>query len=305
MATPSQATTTNNARFNAEAAAWDANPDVHRASDGALQALLSVYASSPAPPSSCPPAPPSTPPPQPSRIHLTSHNPQTDVLEIGCGTGLLSFRLAPYVRSILAIDAAEGMISALQAKLASSPSSPCPDNRRPEREQAEPDPKPNARAAQDIITPLCILLTDAEDPRLPPCPTNPPQRMKFDLITSHLVLHHIPVAHIPALLQTMYHALRPGGEVALTDYQDVGPDARKFHPEAKMDGVESPQGINADWFAGCLRDAGFEAVDVSPKWTMDKDVERFPGEWGMDGKKPSGELATMGFPFLLCRGRKP
>jgi len=30
----------NNDRFNAEAAAWDSNPDVHRASDLALEALL-------------------------------------------------------------------------------------------------------------------------------------------------------------------------------------------------------------------------------------------------------------------------
>jgi len=30
----------NNDRFNAEAAAWDSNPDVHRASDLALEVLL-------------------------------------------------------------------------------------------------------------------------------------------------------------------------------------------------------------------------------------------------------------------------
>lgn len=29
-----------NDRFNAEAAAWDSNPDVHRASDGALEVIL-------------------------------------------------------------------------------------------------------------------------------------------------------------------------------------------------------------------------------------------------------------------------
>lgn len=319
------ASTANNDRFNAEAAAWDANPDVHRASDGALQALLSTY-----------------PPPSSSSngngngnssssnnnnnsvIHLTSTAPTTDVLEIGCGTGLLSFRLAPYVRSILAIDAAEGMIAALEAKLAVA-----------------------APEIQSVITPLCILLEDAEDPRLPPAPApapapspfpfsssgggddddvtqqksksehksasangnanaSGPPRKKFDLITSHLVLHHIPpTTALPALLATMHAALRPGGEVALTDYQDTGPQARKFHPEAKMDGVESPRGIDAVAFAGLLRDAGFEDVVVAPQWTMAKEVERFPGEWGPSGQKPVGaSLATMDFPFLLCRGRK-
>lgn len=92
-----------NERFNAEAAAWDSNPDVHRASDGALQAILAAHPSltKKGSSSSSPPAPPNT----------------TDVLEIGCGTGLLSLRLAPYVRSIVAVDAAEGMVRALEMKL--------------------------------------------------------------------------------------------------------------------------------------------------------------------------------------------
>lgn len=79
-----------NDRFNAEAAAWDANPDVHRASDGALQAILAAHPS--------------------LRDAHAGKGPGVDVLEIGCGTGLLTLRMAPYVRSIVAIDAAEGMI---------------------------------------------------------------------------------------------------------------------------------------------------------------------------------------------------
>lgn len=80
-----------NDRFNAEAAAWDANPDVHRASDGALRAILAAH---------------------PSLLLLSGDagGRKPDVLEIGCGTGLLTLRLVPYVRSIVAIDAAEGMI---------------------------------------------------------------------------------------------------------------------------------------------------------------------------------------------------
>lgn len=246
-----------NDRFNAEAAAWDANPDVHRASDGALQAILEAFPS------------------------LSSPKNTTRVLEIGCGTGLLSLRLAPYVASILAIDAAQGMIDALAQKLA-----------RPEND-----------SVREKIQPLCVMLEDPEDKRLPPADTSSPggPREKYDLITSHLVLHHI--ADLAGVLRTMYGCLRPGGEVALTDYEDFGPEARKFHPESKMFGVER-HGIDAKWFAGLMEDAGFVDVDVRPRWTMEKEVERVPGEWGEKKPEDGRELAVMGFPFLLCRGRK-
>ncbi|KAJ9137856.1 Methyltransferase type 11 [Pleurostoma richardsiae] len=249
-----------NERFNDEAAAWDSNPDVHRASDGALQAILGAR-----------------PDLTETIASDTAAQNGVDVLEIGCGTGLLSFRLAPYVRSILAIDAAQGMISALEQKLARD-------------------------TGVKNIRPLCVMLEDPEDPALPPGPDVSGPRKKFDLVTSHLVLHHI--ADLESLLRTMYGCLKPGGQVALTDYQDFGPKARSFHPESKMFGVER-HGIKADWFAGLMRDAGFADVSVAPAWTMEKEVERFPGEWGET--KPTGAnvtLATMGFPFLLCRGTK-
>ncbi|KUI59707.1 hypothetical protein VP1G_06979 [Cytospora mali] len=276
-------TPTGNDRFNAEAAAWDSNPDVHRASDGALQAILAAYPS----------------------IRQTKANGKTeteglDILEIGCGTGLLSLRMAPYVRSILAIDAAGGMIDALSVKL--------------ENMQGQ-----EGETARRVVTPLCVLLEDPEDLRLPAASSgvdgdgdgdndykedsNIKRRKKFDLVTSHLVLHHIP--DLKPLLLTMYGCLKPGGQVALTDFEDFGPEARKFHPEAKMLGVER-HGIKAEWFAGLMREAGFEDVDVKPAWTMEKEVERFPGEWGH--KRPEGgdgvELEKMEFPFLLCRGTR-
>ncbi|ROW04690.1 hypothetical protein VMCG_04755 [Cytospora schulzeri] len=260
-----------NDRFNAEAAAWDSNPDVHRASDGALQAILTAH-------------------PSLKTFKDKKHNDNTtqglDVLEIGCGTGLLSLRMAPYVRSILAIDAAGGMIDALVAKL-------------------EGMQDVEGEAARRVVRPLCVLLEDPEDPRLPAADDsqgedNDSKRKKFDLVTSHLVLHHIP--DLKPLLRTMYGCLKPGGQLALTDFEDFGPEARKFHPEAKMLGVER-HGIKADWFAGLMREIGFEDVNVSSAWTMEKEVERFPGEWGQ--KKPEGvELEKMGFPFLLCRGTR-
>ncbi|KAH8752977.1 methyltransferase type 11 [Diaporthe sp. PMI_573] len=253
-----------NDRFNAEAAAWDSNPDVRRASDSALQALLAAH-------------------PLLSQANKDGGGSISsgglEVLEIGCGTGLLSVPLAPYVRSILAIDAAGGMIDALKLKL------------RGGLDGGE------GEAASRAIQPLCILLEDPEDSRMPPGGPDG-KRQKFDLVISHLVLHHIP--ELRPLLATMYGCLKPGGQIALTDFEDFGPEARKFHPEAKMFGVER-HGINASWLAGLMKEVGFKDVDVSVAWTMEKEVERYPGEWGQE--KPQGvDLAKMDFPFLLCRG---
>lgn len=151
------------------------------------------------------------------------------------------------------------------------------------------------------------MLEDPEDKSLPPADPSQPDgpRRKFDLVTSHLVLHHI--ADLRAVLATMYGCLRPGtGQVALTDFEDFGPEARKFHPEAKMFGVER-HGIKAGAFAGLMRQVGFVDVEVAAQWTMDKEVERVPGEWGgakLD-KRPVEGAEVMAFPFLLCRGRRP
>lgn len=292
-----------NDRFNAEAAAWDSNPDVHRASDGALQAILAAH-----------PSLTTTSRGSKEKQGEADGDARPDVLEIGCGTGLLTLRLAPYVRSIVAVDAAEGMIEALRIKL----------------EGKEGGAEGDRSGARGKISPLCMLLEDPEDERLPPAgaagaaaaaaaaaasgsgaANRGGPRKKFDLITSHLVLHHI--ADLRSVLATMLGCLRPGtGEVALTDYEDFGPEARRFHPEARMAGVER-HGVRAAWLAALMREVGFADVEVTaPAWVMEKEVERWPGEWGgmaegEEMRRPaegSEGAEVMGFPFLLARGRR-
>lgn len=170
------------------------------------------------------------------------------------------------------------------------------------------DIKLQQRDAPKNIETLSIMLEDPEDSRMPPAHASDAKgpRRKFDLILSHLVLHHIP--ELQPLLHTMFGCLKPGGTIALTDFEDFGPEARKFHPEAKMVGVER-HGIPKKEFAAMIGKAGFVDVDVNVGWTMRKDVERHPGEWGL--KKPSAEdigekgFAEMDFPFLICMGRRP
>jgi SAM-dependent methyltransferase len=242
---------TSSVRFNAEAAAWDKNPDVHRASALAHKSIISYFPSS------------------------SSY----DVLEIGCGTGLLSFLVTTHVRSLTAVDAAEGMINALNLKL-----------------ESQPDVK-NLRA-------VFAMLEDPEDPliRADPVENNWKEQVdpatlpvrKFDLILSHLVLHHIP--DLESTVATMFGCLKPGGSVALTDFEDFGPEARKFHPEARMNGV-CRHGIQRKEMQRMLTEAGFVDVNIATAFTMEKGVESVPGE-GVKGEK-------MDFPFLICMGRKP
>lgn len=236
---------TGNDRFNAEAAAWDSNPFVHAMSH---QAFLALRKSAP------------------------GLGTSTNVLEIGCGTGLLSMEVAPVVNRLVAVDAATSMIDVLKTKL----------------EQTN---------APRNITPVAVLLEDPEDAKLPPADAAKPdgQRMKFNLIISHLVLHHIP--DLRAVLQTMLGCLELGGMVALTDFEDFGPEASRFHPEHKMEGVER-HGIEKSWMKQLMEEVGFVDVSVEVAWEHVKMVERFPGEFKADGK---GE--PMKFSYVICVGR--
>jgi SAM-dependent methyltransferase len=200
-----------NDRFNAEAAAWDSNPFVHRASKAAFEAVRARF-------------------PQLQLTDGSASKDGYDVLEIGCGTGLLTLLAAPHVRTIVAVDAAQGMIDVLKAKL------------------DRPDAPHNVR-------PVCVLLEDPDNKALPPASLHDRDspRLRYDLILSHLVLHHI--GDLESVLRTMLGCLKKGGSVALTDFEDFGPEAKRFHPKAKMYGVER-HGIKRDWMAGLMEKVG-------------------------------------------------
>lgn len=200
------------------------------------------------------------------------------MLELGCGTGLMSLLVAPSVRRLVAVDAADGMIAVLKGKL------------------ARPDAPRNVEA-------VAVMLEDPEDGLLPPADADADvagaPRLKFDLITSHLVMHHIP--DLQSVLRTMLGCLKPGGMVALTDFEDFGPDARRFHPAGKMDGVVR-HGINRAWMEALMRDVGFVDVRVDIAWEHQKLVERHPGQFDKEDKD-KGEMMT--FPFVICLGKRP
>lgn len=226
-----------NERFDKEAAEWDSRPFTVASSKHALGALLKHVP------------------------RLQSQGKELDVLEIGCGTGLLSLLVAPYVHSLTAVDTSTGMIKALEAKLAANPSI-------------------------SNVKPVFALLEDPNDSRIQNPLVSGESPKRFDLVISHLVLHHIP--SLLDILRTMYSCLKPSGQVALTDFENFGPEAQNFHPKHKMEGVER-HGIARQEMENLLKEAGFEDVQVEEAFKMEKPVE-------IGG--------VMEFSFLICMGKK-
>jgi SAM-dependent methyltransferase len=209
--------------------------------------------------------------------HFLTYTTELDVLEIGCGTGLLSFMLAPHVRSLIGVDTADGMIGAFNTKLADL-STDKPNLCAVNHLLTNPD-SPALQAAASL---LATVLGET---------SSLPYEYRFDLIVSHLTLHHIP--SLPDILATLHACLKPGGCVALTDYEDFGPEAVPFHPVSKRPGVER-HGIKKTEMKDLLLGRGFNEVRVEEAFALRKEVDAEDG-------KPAREMS---FPFLMCFGVK-
>ncbi|WP_424357528.1 class I SAM-dependent DNA methyltransferase [Methanocella sp. MCL-LM] len=101
-----------------------------------------------------------------------------DILDFGCGTGLLSLNLLPEVRSVTAVDSAQGMLSVLKSKI----------------------------EALELSNVRTMHLDIDKGDRL---------EGRFNLVTSSMTLHHIK--DIKPLLGQFYNILTPGGYLALAD----------------------------------------------------------------------------------------
>ena len=189
----------------------------------------------------------------------------------------MSFMLAPQVRSLVGVDTASGMISAFNTKLADLPTDH-PNLCAVNHLLTHPD-------AHEVQSAAALLATQRGEP------SSPPYAYRFDLIVSHLTLHHI--ASMPDILQTMMKCLKHGGAVALTDYEDFGLEAVPFHPVSKREGVER-HGIKRAEMEELLLGTGFNEVRVEEAFVLRKEVETENG-------KPTRE---MDFQFLICFGVK-
>jgi len=136
--------------FDAVAASWDANPVRVKLAHDVVRAISETI---------------------PLR-------PDMDVLDFGCGTGLLSLGLLPMVHTITGVDSSQGMLDVLEGKI---------------REQR-----------------FSTMKTCRADPE-----HGDPLPGQFDLVVSTMTFHHIKM--VGPLLDALFAAIRPGGRVAIAD----------------------------------------------------------------------------------------
>lgn len=102
------------------------------------------------------------------------------VMELGCGTGLLSFQLLARAQSILGVDTSDGMLAAFDRKAAGHP---------------------------NVASRLVDLETE-------PLGDHPP----FDLVASTMAFHHLN--HPGAMVKRLKGMLAPGGKLAVVDLEE-------------------------------------------------------------------------------------
>lgn len=136
--------------FNSEAMTWDKEPGRVKLANDVAQAIY----------------------------EMISLRPDLDVMDFGCGTGLLTLQIQPLVRSITGIDSSQRMLDVLNMKI---------------RKQS--------------ITNVRTHLVDITREELP--------FGEYDLVVSSMTLHHIK--DIPSLLSAMAGVTRSSGQIAIID----------------------------------------------------------------------------------------
>jgi 2-polyprenyl-3-methyl-5-hydroxy-6-metoxy-1,4-benzoquinol methylase len=145
---------TGNRDFDKEAASWDTPPRVQLAEDVARAIVEHVPLSA-----------------------------EMDVLDFGCGTGLVSLALRPRVRSVTGVDSSQGMLDIFDRKL--------------------------AQANIPGVKTFHLDLEQGDD--LPG---------SYHLIVTNMALHHIK--HIQSVLGKLSKAILPGGCLVVTDLDPEG-----------------------------------------------------------------------------------
>jgi ubiquinone/menaquinone biosynthesis C-methylase UbiE len=136
--------------FDRDAASWDENPARIKMADDIVHAIS-------------------------EQIVLT---PEMDIMDFGCGTGLLALRLQPLVHSVTGFDSSKGMLDIFNAKIA------------------------NLKLKN-----VSAVLVDLDHGDL--------LTGSYDLVLSNMTLHHL--REIKPLLAQFYKVMAPGGHLCISD----------------------------------------------------------------------------------------
>lgn len=136
--------------FNKHAAAWDENPGRLEMADSVFSAIQNT-------------------------LKLSKN---MDVLDFGCGTGLLSLRILPFVHTVTGADSSTGMLDVLNSKI----------------------------AAQNLSMIKTLFINTEHGESL---------TGTYDVVTSSMTMHHIKD---PALLiRQLHEIIKPGGYLCIAD----------------------------------------------------------------------------------------
>lgn len=194
-------------RFDSEAEAWDKNEDIQCINERIASLVV------------------------PKHFSNTSH-----VLELGSGTGILTFKCYDQVQHWLAIDSSPGMIARLDEKWSIAP-----------------------EAARRIIKTQCFMLH------------SPSQLTQtYDWAISAMTFHHIK--DMGSTIICLAGCVTTG--LIIVDFLEW-PGSSVFHPENKMIGVER-HGLRAQELKTLCTEAGFTNVTTEIAFEIELEREGRP-----------------------------
>ncbi|KAL3134787.1 hypothetical protein ABBQ32_007772 [Trebouxia sp. C0010 RCD-2024] len=167
--------------------------------------------------------------------------PDWDILDFGCGTGLVLQRTVDHVRAAVGVDSSGAMIQVLNEK------------------------------AMKKVTACCLqlsLTSNLAQHYKQKSMSGAPD--KFDLVYSSMTLHHIH--DIPATAKLLKAYLKPGGVLVAFDLEK-GPDSILFHPQPISSSVYHKGGFASEHLSSMWQEAGMKDVSCERVHRFTKDVK--------------------------------